>query len=380
MEILLQSIFIYGITILLMYHCAARYIRRLKLCGSVGNCSNTLFWEYSLIPVLVFCLFAAMRYKVGVDCETYKKLYYEIAQFGRISSRVDSIEDGFIILSNLSSYVSGQHYVLFFLLAFLQIALLYGSLKSHPKALVFLGVAIFLSGFYWSLMNGIRQNIAACAFVVMVSAMITRRWWICVLMVLLGISMHKSALLMIPFAVLSLALKHGVLGVRKQIAILLVCVLLMNKISLSGAMHYASIAGYGDRAIEAYTKLNATDYTFGGRMFLSYGAYVITALYSKRMQDFYCSPIYNIVYNFFFVSICMQLVFYNDFTVNRIIYYTMVFVPIALSYLMYYFYSRKRAVQFMILILLLLGRTTYDFYVSYLSLNKNEYILYKFDV
>lgn len=380
MDILLQSVFIYGITIFVMYYCAARYINRISLYDSVGKCSNTLFLKYSCFPVFVFCIFAALRYNVGVDCETYKRLYYEIVQFGRLTSRVDSIEEGFIILSNLSSYVSGQHYVLFFLLAFLQISLLYSALKSQPKALVFLGVAIFLSGYYWVLMNGVRQNIAACAFVVMVSSMVTRRWWIFVFMFFLGISMHKSAFLMIPFAVVALALKNGVLGVWKQIAILVVCALLMNKISLSGVMHYASIAGYEGRSIDIYSNLDATDFNFGGRMFLLYSAFVVAVCYSKRMEEFYRSSIYNIIYNFFFISICLQLVFYNDFTVNRIILYTKVFMPISLSYLMYYFSNKKKDLQLAVLLFLLLGRTTYDFYVNYSSLNKNECILYKFDV
>ena len=129
----------------------------------------TLFTKpYFLIPIFIFCLFAALRFRVGADCESYKESFYNLGIFGYIRTGEVEIESGFVFLSTFVYYITGTHYLLFFILAFLQIGTYYYSLRKERYALVYLGVALFLSGEYWSWMNGMRQNIAACAFVAII--------------------------------------------------------------------------------------------------------------------------------------------------------------------------------------------------------------------
>ena len=80
--------------------------------------------RYVIIPVFLFCLFSAIRYQVGVDCESYKSIYYDLVNFGE-SYRAPNIEIGFKTLVKITSVFFKSHYLLFFLLAFMQIICYY---------------------------------------------------------------------------------------------------------------------------------------------------------------------------------------------------------------------------------------------------------------
>lgn len=78
---LLTSIIVYGIMIWVMaYFGNIAYKRQYPQgIGGIHKQQNNkipfsvlLSKSYFLIPILVFCFFAAVRYNVGVDCEHYK--------------------------------------------------------------------------------------------------------------------------------------------------------------------------------------------------------------------------------------------------------------------------------------------------------------------
>ena len=118
--------------------------------------------SYYALPILVFSFFSALRYRVGIDCETYKDIFYEIMLYDGENFIASDIEEGFTLLAQAVGFFTDTHYLFMFVLAFLQISLLYYAFRKHTNIIYYLGLAIFLTGFYWSLMNGIRQNIVAC--------------------------------------------------------------------------------------------------------------------------------------------------------------------------------------------------------------------------
>lgn len=340
--------------------------------------------SYYFIPIFVFCFFAAVRFKVGVDCESYKDKFYELAQFGTIVRGAS--EPGFMAISRIVAETTGSHYLLFFILAFLQISFLYFAIRKKNYATIYLGVSIMLSGTFLSLMNGIRQNIAACVLVAAIPLVLEKKNWVWfVILTFLAASMHKSAYMFFPIGLLSyFLLKKGILNIYLQFAIIAVCYLLMDKIELSFLdvlFSYGEHAGYDENAIENYTEYAASTKNFGFSSWLLLLTQIVCIIYSKRMQTLNSDKAFNIIYNLFFISVCIHLLFYNNFTIERLNYYFTIFYPVILSIALFVMaHSRKKIDRqmFIVTLLLLLASFSYNLYNA--TGKTIEYTLYKFDL
>lgn len=391
MQLVLQSIIVYGLIIWVMtYFGKIAYKSQYPQgYGGINMLAKSkvpiisLFTKsYFIIPILVFCLFAAVRYRVGVDCESYKDIYYEISQFG-VSHRAENIESGFKSLISFTNAFTSSHYVLFFILAFLEIGLYYIALAKERYVLIFLGISLILTGHYWSLMNGMRQNIAACAFVAMIPWLLDKKKWIFfVAGTILAMTMHRSALLLLPLGLMAYFLRNKIPNKYLQFTMIVVSFLLMNKfdnIFSNTMLEFASEAGYDETEISIYTELEATQYTFGLRMILQYIVFCIVIAYSDKMYKLFNSKVFNMMYNLFFIGICLSIIFYNNFTIQRSLYYLTCFVPVVVSYFMFYLWNNKQKLILSLTIILLLTQVIWSIYSTASSLGPFEYMLYKFD-
>lgn len=340
--------------------------------------------SYYAIPIFIFCLFSALRYRVGTDSVSYKSYFYEIKEYGRLL--FDGAEPGFIFLSKLTSEFTNSHYLLFFILAFLQIVFIYYALRKTNYSLKYIGVSIMLSGTFFSLMNGIRQNIAACILVAAIPLILEKKNWIWfIALTFLAASMHKSAYLFIPIGILSyFLLKKGILNIYLQHAIIAVCYLLMDKIELSFLdvlFSYGEHAGYDSVAIENYTEYVAMTKNFGFSSWLLLLTQIVCIIYSKRMQALNSDKVFNIIYNLFFIGVCIKLLFYNNFTIGRLNYYFTIFYPVVLSIALFVMSCSKKKIDrqiFAVTILLLVASFSYNLYKA--MGETSEFTLYKFDL
>lgn len=388
MFLIFQSIVIYGfiIAIMMFFNSVAyrnQYPHGLNGTNRYVNKSPSLFNLYYAIPIIIYSLFASIRYRVGVDCESYKGIFYELIKYGDII-RQQEIEIMFRFLVDVTHVFTNKHYLLLFIIALLQLVLYYSSFKKESYVLVFFPLALFLSGEYWSWMNGMRQIIAACFFVSTIPFIINKKWHYFILIAFVASLMHRSALAMIPIGIVAYFLRKNILSKYLQWVILLLCLILMNKFNpmLDSIIAFSGdLLGYNDSTIDGYLELDQTSLSFGVRTILLYSAYIIVVAFSDKLKRFYSSEKFNICYNLFFISICLTLLFYNNFTMIRILYYLTIFIPAVLSYALFYlYYKRGSNLPYMIIIiLLLLVRTLYNFY-SVLSNLQNECVLYKFDI
>lgn len=391
MLIVFQSIIIYGLIIWTMSYFGyiaykSQYpqgfggINTLEKKG--GSAFSIFTKSYFIIPIFVFCIFAAIRYRVGVDCESYKDIVYDISRYGE-SLRAQNIEVGFKNLILFTNTFTGSHYLLFFILALLEIGLYYIALARERQALVFLGIAIMLTGHYWSLMNGMRQNIAACAFVAMIPWLLNKKWLYFVVGTLFATTMHRSALLLLPLGCFAYLCQKRIPNKYLQFAMVGACFLLMNKfdnIFTEELMSFAGEAGYGEEEIETYTNLEATEYNFGLRMVLQYLVFCIAIFYSDKMHKFYNSKVFNTMYNLFLIGICLTLVFYNNFTMKRVLYYMSCFIPVIISYFMFYLWNNNKKLILFITIALLTMQVLWSIYSDVTGNGLYEASLYKFDL
>ena len=347
--LILQSIIIYGIMLWVLDYFGHIAYRKQYPQGINGinlldnkkrNFISMLSKNYYTIPIFIFCLFSALRYKVGTDSISYKGYFYVIQQYGRLLNE-GAAEQGFVLLGKLTTCFSNSHYLFFFILAFLQIAFIYYALRKKNYALKYIGVSIMLSGFYFSLMNGVRQNIVACAFVAMIPLIINiKKWWLFVLAVFICSFMHKSAYFLLLLGLLSyFLLSRGILNIKLQLLIIAVCYILMDKIDVSFLDTLYALgenAGYASESIEAYTELEATEKSFGLWVFMLLFVQIFIILYSKKiLQISNNDKVTVIMYNLFFLGACVKTLFYNNFTIGRLSYYLVVFQSVMLSTMLF---------------------------------------------
>lgn len=297
--------------------------------------------RYYLIPIFFFCFFSAVRYKVGVDFGAYKRFFYEILVYGHVLDE-DAVELGFTFLAKVTTLFTDTHYLLFFILAFLQISFIYYALRKRTYALVYLGTSIMLNYTYHSLMNGVRQNIVACAFVAMLPLILEKkRWPLFIACVFIATLMHKSALFLLPIGLLVyFILKRGILSIPIQLIIMTVCWFFMDKIDttyIEILFRLGEQAGYSSDKADTYIVKELMGKSFGAWAYISYLVYTVIVLYSKKLLLFVKNDkLFIVMYNLFFISICVNLLFYNNFGIERLNLYLGIFQPIILSIMLFY--------------------------------------------
>ncbi|MBP3613325.1 MAG: EpsG family protein [Bacteroidaceae bacterium] len=394
MLLLLQSCLVYGLMILVMLHAGKFAYEQQYPDGFLGNdiyaneklsFLDIITKSHFIIPILVFCLFAALRYNVGVDCGSYRQDFYDMLQKG--STGRDNYEMGYLFLLKITTLFTNKHYLHLGLLSFLQISLLYYAMRKESYLFMFYGLALFFTGTYFSLMNGIRQNIAATAFVAMIPLFLNKKYWIYILpAVIAAMLFHKSAILIILFGFLGYILRNKMLSSNIQLAILFLCLVCMNEFGLdflrfNNISDYGAQIGYQEGEIEGYVENENMDITFGLRSCILLLNYIIVILYSRKLDEFFNSQKFRCCYNIFFWGICLSHLFYNNFTMKRILFYTTIFNPLIISYLLFYLWFNKNKSNYTVLTIVIATLTTFFGYFLFeaVQLYPFESLLYKFD-
>lgn len=392
MLLFIQSVFVYGLIILAMMHAGKYAYEHQYPDGFLGNDiyakEKTSFLDiitksHFVIPILVFCLFAALRFNVGVDCESYRDDFYDMLLKGKTDR--ESYEMGYLLTIKFSLLFTNTSYLFFAILSFFQISLLYYAMRKESYLLIFYGLVMISTGFFISLMNGVRQNIAATAFVAMVPLFLNKKYWIYLLpAVFAAMLFHKSAILIIPFGFAAYFLKDKMLNRNVQLVILILCVIFMGKLENSifkNIFEYGTLFGYDERQIEGYSELEKININFGFRSFILLFNYIIVILYSTKMKEFYKSEKFRFIYGIFFIGICLFHLFYTNFTIKRILFYSTVFDAIIISYLLFYLWFNKNKTNNAVFAIIIASLTLHIGFILFQAtqLYPLECSLYKFN-
>ena len=139
-----------------------------------------------------YTIISAIRWRVGQDAMGYANTF--------IIGEIQHPEEW--SMSFLVKFVHGLglHFTIGMgILAFLQIYFITKTLSPYKYLLVFLPIVMFGSRYYMIEMNAMRQMIAACVFVFLSKFIIDRKPIYYYIGVLGAMSMHHSALWLIPF-------------------------------------------------------------------------------------------------------------------------------------------------------------------------------------
>lgn len=150
-------------------------------------------WMY----ILFFTIISAIRWRVGIDSESY----IETFETGYIKENSEEF-----LWDSLVSFVKENelHFTVGTgIAAFLQIFFLTESLKKYKYVLVWMPVVLFGGRYYLDLMNGVRQMIVACGFVLLSRYIVGRNIIKYGLKYFIGVALlsgiHRSALILLPF-------------------------------------------------------------------------------------------------------------------------------------------------------------------------------------
>lgn len=365
MDQLFTSVIVYG-TIILIMSVSNRYAYDKYRSHHLVN---GIRWQDVIISIAIYCVFCAIRWNVGRDCPSYMATFYDVNR----GFEHEGMEWGYKALINLLGYLGFSHIMFFFVMAFLQVGFIYAALKKEPYVLLFFPLLLFFHGDYWSWMNGMRQNVVCCMFVFSIVKWIDKKYILSVLVILVSTLMHRSAWVLLVFLPLLPLLKRGIILNRWfQLVVLAVCFVFMGLDIMDMLIPNIELTlmmlGY-EQGEMAITDL-VFDKSFGIRSWALYISYVIVILMSNNLKEYYNSEKFNAFYNLFFISICLQLIFFNQGAIERLLYYVIIFQIVVLGYCCHYLAHVKTGNRFIKLaalagiIILLSVRTGYELYVS----------------
>ena len=350
---MLQTIFVYTSVMLLMFLYGVVASR--KTIGRTSWYSASFrHWEV-LQPLFLFAIIFGMRYDVGVDHLEYLECYQ--------TATVERFEPIFQFVS-LELRNLGVHYVFYFTLwAFIQVLLVFYSLKDERYLYPFLAIVLFMGQFFWHWMNGIRQDLAACIFLYSVIFIVKKECLKYILCCFIACGFHKTAILLFPIYFLFLK-KNPYFKKRlcQYLFLLISAFVAISKIDTLSFISpiidsFISLLGYevySESALENFAEITKT----GISLYVFILIDVIIIFYSVRMKEYYASRKFNIYYDLYYIGTVFQLFFSNNMLLARPFRYFRYFKLLILTYLLFYLYKHGRCVlnqsSFLLLLCLLL--------------------------
>lgn len=368
---MIESLFVYTTLALIMIACGSVVARRkMSIYGHSVVYKSWTFMdclrpEY-IIPILAFTFVFGCRWNVGIDYPEYLYLYQHPDELNKE-----------VLFSWITKTMSSQnlHFSTYFSLwAFLQISLVYYSLRKYRY--LFPWIAFFLMfGFYFmSMMNIIRQQVATCIFMVAVQYIEEKKFYKYMACVLLAITIHKSAVLLVTFYPLFFWKQDLFPKIKLQLAIYVAARLLalayagviMTYVEPLFSFFVDNIDGYEQYklAILENEKLNSMS-QFGRNT--GYGVYINIFLalpvicYSTKMKKYFNSSFFNIAYSLFFIRIIAEILTGDSIILNRPFVYVFNFKFVIYAFFAYYCFKVRSymtiamGVGFVLVHVLLLG-------------------------
>lgn len=365
---MLQSVLVYSFIMLVMYISgkAAFYDKRNKQI-------------YIGISVLIFTLFAAVRYDVGVDYFSYLNEYNRLLM-GLQPTR--DYETGFHSLSFLLSDLHLSPIFYFGLWAIIQISVLYIALSDFYEVKPYLGITLICFGTYFMWMNGIRQSIALMFFLLSISYAVNKKPYKFLLCIFIGYLFHKSILLILPLYFLFASNKELFPSIKTQLLLVVISIIIGNIGIMSLVSSYindfAVFIGYGDQL--DYEEIIANQFDsgrlgWGPRRIIMLLINLMTIVFSSETKKYYKNPFYTALYNLFILGVIFEMLFFESHIVMRLFYYFTGLYFILHSFLLNYLFKNKKFIGSIYLCLFIIVFFA-NIYAAYLS--DGGHLLYNF--
>lgn len=379
----LQSIIVYTLFAWLMFFNA-----KLAIYERPKIITGTKPWRlpcHYCVCVFIFILVSGIRWDVGVDYMSYLEDYLAM-QNGSFVERVRGIEPGYLFISQLCAKLGFHYSVYFAVLAFFEIYFVLLAFRNDRKIVPILLVLVVMGGYYFSWMNGIRQNIVACSFVFACKYIVDRNWKAYFIWVAIAYTMHTSALLLIPFYFLifdkTIWNKTWV-----NIGLFIACVVIGmtptfvdNLTRLEGLLSFIGYDYYSDMMSDITDSSNFRSYNIGPRMIVNICTYITCILLYGKVRLWVNSEKFDFMFKLFFIGICGYYLFVNTSGLFlRPMYYFQIFALPLTAYTLCYFKMKRKNIMYLSLIIISLSFTFLSCYAdSKAKLEDRRSQLYQF--
>lgn len=335
---MLQSILVYGFMILTML-----------ICGKASIIYPRYKNAFMLLSILVFVLFAGLRYDVGVDYMTYldifKSFSSDYSNKHLALYEYSRYEYGFISIVILCSKFGLGPNAIFAVFSLIQISCVFYVFKDDRKILPYIGLALIAGGGFFMWMNAVRQITAFTLFLVSAKMLYRKSYALSVVFALSAWLMHKSAVLFYPALILFPVFKNKLPSVKFQLIIFFTSILLSNMQVWNYFSDFitsvlAFMGDFGERySSDSILDINS-DLNFGLRAALILSLDFVAILYSNKMSRVN-EKSFNYYYNIFFIGVIMSHLFANNHYLTRFTLYFSSMSFIIYSYLLSYLSSNK---------------------------------------
>lgn len=373
--LLFQSIIVYTLFAWLLYFSAKRSIQDKIIVNSFGLTKH--LW----ICLILFAVFSGIRWYVGVDYPSYLYDYGQMLR-GRYEVRARGIELGFLWFSNLCATLR-LHYTLYFgLFAAIQIYFILLTFKDKRYLLPLLLVLLIMGGYYFTLMNGIRQQIVACSFIWSVRYILEKKKIHYLIWIGLAYLMHHSVLLLIPVFFLAYD-KTKWNKTTLNIVLFVACFVMGSSPYWIGKVmifsDVLSFIGYDNYLEDLTNQATFRSFNFGPRMIVVLGTYIFCIVHYKKVSEYFGDHLFDLYFKLFMIGCCGYYLFVNTTLVflRPIEYFTIFALPVSTYTLTYL--RRKHLIQFYFMLVLAMSFTFLSCYAdSHQALEDRRMQLFQF--
>lgn len=339
---MLLSLFVYIGTALFLYLFATNYYRR--NCSEIKRYKRELpFASFEIIAsLLLFALVSGLRYNTGVDYLSYLADYNLLAE-GHHPHH--DYEFGFMLMMRLFAE-NGIHYSFFFgFCGFLQLFFVYYALKNHKYLLPFIGLYVMLGPLFLTWMNGVRQCIVVCFFILLSTQIVKKNILLYAIGIICASYVHKSAWFLLPLYLIAYVPVTWFNNTKRNMLILAICFLLgitpvwlEHMTSLQLLLEKVGYISYGLGLEELVSEDNLGTTAMGpGRIMLLLLDIILIMIY-PRISKYYRDRFIDQSFILYFMGTCAYNLFVNTshLFLRPVIYLTVfiiVILPATLVYL-----------------------------------------------
>lgn len=376
---MLQSIIVYTLTGFIL-HALGRNLALRDARMQRTFHRPTSFWCTEIwLSILVFAIVAGLRYNVGVDHLMYLQFYEDMTKQGWITR--ETLEPGFSFIMKVFTELNLHFFFFFAFLAAIQITFIYYSFRNNKYILPYIGLFIMLGPYFLDWMNGIRQCIAMCIFVLSIE-FIQKRKFILYILTIFGASLiHKSAYILLPFYFIFFK-SFSPSKTKTHLLILILCIILGNSptwiSSITSLNNFFIFLGYENYVNNFENVLdNLKEFAWGPRRIsVLLINFIIIYLYPQINQFYYNNKNVPLYFNLFFIGVCLYNLLANTSLefLRPVSYFTIFTLPMS-AYTAHYLKIQKSKMFYLLFIILV---CSYSYLSVFSTSDPHNTIWYKF--
>lgn len=301
-----------------------------------------------MIMIISFSFIFGFRYGVGVDYFRY------------LEDFLSTDESRFEALFNLVSQLLRSfdiHYSIFFLIwATLQIILFSYAFRNQRYILPYIAYFLIFGSFYLSMMNIIRQQVAACIFLVAIEFIDQKRPWSYYLTILFAFFIHQSSVLLILIYPLLRYKSDWFTKIKWQLLLFIIAIFFSKNYDLLVRLieypynFISKLMGFGNYGYALLTIASYNDRSqFGSNTGLGFYTQIIRylpiILYSRKMKSHYNSSYFNMIYTLWFISMFTDFVFGASIILTRPFVFFMNLRCVMLAYFAHFCLTSKNSIR-----------------------------------